>query len=71
MSYLPDDIVAQWNEMTSGTVTKHPQECLLLVFPSWIEHSVTPNFTNEDRISLSFNSNSRYYIPEKDRFSVI
>lgn len=71
LSYLPDDIVNQWNEMTSGLVTHHPEQCMLLIFPSWLEHSVTPNFTNEDRISFSFNSNTRYYIPEKNTFSVI
>jgi uncharacterized protein (TIGR02466 family) len=27
----------------------------LLLFPSWLEHSVPPNRSNEPRISVSFN----------------
>ena len=32
-----------------------PLEKLLIVFPSWLPHSVEFNDTNEERISLSFN----------------
>ena len=32
-----------------------PKEGRLVIFPSWMSHQVTPNFTNEDRISYSFN----------------
>ena len=28
----------------------------LIIFPSWLEHGVEPNMSNEDRISLSFNT---------------
>ena len=28
---------------------------MLLLFPSWLEHEVEANQTNEDRISISFN----------------
>jgi uncharacterized protein (TIGR02466 family) len=35
-----------------------PQEGFLLVFPSWLEHYVSPNENkNEDRISIAFNVN--------------
>jgi uncharacterized protein (TIGR02466 family) len=32
-----------------------PTECALILFPSWLEHYVEPNQTNERRISISFN----------------
>jgi uncharacterized protein (TIGR02466 family) len=57
LSYLPSYIVETWNDLTSGTATYKPKEGMLLIFPSWLEHSVTANFTNEDRISISFNTN--------------
>ena len=36
-------------------VTPSPLACI--VFPSWLEHYVEPNQSDEDRISISFNSN--------------
>jgi uncharacterized protein (TIGR02466 family) len=57
LSYVPSYIVQDWNDMTSGTTTYKPKEGMLLIFPSWFEHSVTTNLTNEDRISISFNTN--------------
>lgn len=32
-----------------------PQEGLMVIFPSWFEHSVKPNMSDEDRISIAFN----------------
>ncbi len=32
-----------------------PIEGLLVMFPSWFEHSVKPNLSDEDRISIAFN----------------
>jgi uncharacterized protein (TIGR02466 family) len=60
LSYLPDDLVRDWNQMTSGVAKYPPEKNMLLIFPSWLEHSVTPNYTLEDRISLSFNTNTKY-----------
>lgn len=31
-----------------------PFECMLLIFPSWLEHYVLPNLSDNDRISISF-----------------
>jgi hypothetical protein len=31
-----------------------PFECMLLIFPSWLEHYVLPNLSDDDRISISF-----------------
>jgi uncharacterized protein (TIGR02466 family) len=57
LSYLPSYVVQDWNDMTSGTTVYKPREGMLLIFPSWLEHSVTTNLTSEDRISISFNTN--------------
>ena len=27
----------------------------MLLFPSWLRHSVQPNYGNEERVSISFN----------------
>mgnify|MGYP000609555720 CR=1 FL=1 len=35
--------------------TVHSKENLLIIFPSWLEHSVEPNMSSDDRISISFN----------------
>ena len=32
----------------------------ILIFPGWLEHSVTPNMGDEDRISISFNASFGY-----------
>lgn len=61
LSYLDDDLIKDYNEMTSGTVTYKAQENCCLIFPSWIEHQVTPNFTDQDRISFSFNTGKVVY----------
>jgi ectoine hydroxylase-related dioxygenase (phytanoyl-CoA dioxygenase family) len=34
-----------------------PENGKLIVFPSWLEHSVLANKTNEIRISIAFNVN--------------
>jgi uncharacterized protein (TIGR02466 family) len=57
LSYLPSYIVEDWNDMTSGTTVYKARTGMLLIFPSWLEHSVTTNLTTEDRISISFNTN--------------
>jgi hypothetical protein len=39
----------------SDSFSIEPEENLLLIFPSWLYHSVDPNESDEDRISVSFN----------------
>ena len=39
-----------------STIEIFPEPNLLLVFPSWLQHTVLPNNTNSTRISMSFNS---------------
>ena len=37
-----------------------PKNNLLLIFPSWLQHLVEPNNSNEDRISISFNIMAKF-----------
>lgn len=48
----PDDKTDQrhWDR-----VNYKPQPGRLIMFPSWLEHDVEPNMSDEDRISISFN----------------
>ena len=32
-----------------------PKNGLIVIFPSWLNHSVLPNKSNKNRISISFN----------------
>lgn len=45
-----------FNESNSTIARYKPSRLMLLVFPSWLEHEVLPNLTNQDRISFSFNA---------------
>ena len=38
-----------------------PEKGKLVLFPSWLEHYVEPNLTNEDRISMSFDTQIHVY----------
>ena len=50
------ELVEVW-DMTSGEIfIIPPSSNMLLIFPSWLEHSVEANLKNDPRISLSFNS---------------
>ena len=43
------------NHYTSSVWSIPPQKGKLLLFPSWLEHEVSPNLSQESRISISFN----------------
>ena len=45
------------NQYNSQVVKIYPQPGKLIVFPSWLQHSVEPNLTNEERVSISFDIN--------------
>ena len=47
---LPDE-----TELMQAVVTVAPREGTILFFPGWLRHWVTPNLTNKDRVSVSFN----------------
>jgi uncharacterized protein (TIGR02466 family) len=50
------EIVEAYNAATSGVVNITPKSNMLLIFPSWMNHSVEANLNNDPRISVSFNS---------------
>lgn len=51
----PDKIKSEFNSTVSGNWKYEPPAGSLLIFPSWLKHQVTPNLSNEDRITLAFN----------------
>ena len=52
----PGGLLMEQTNINSGNVSTIPQKNLLLIFPSWANHSVDPNLSDEPRISLSFNT---------------
>jgi uncharacterized protein (TIGR02466 family) len=54
---IENDIIEKYNEFNSSTYAYEPKEGDLIMFPAWLEHFVESNNTNEDRISIAFNSN--------------
>ena len=55
-AHWPAKIVEYTNEITSHIYKFKPKSNMLLIFPSWLEHSAGINFKDDSRISLSFNS---------------
>jgi uncharacterized protein (TIGR02466 family) len=49
--------IKQHNEFSSNIVHIQPEEGKLLLFPSYLHHSVEENLSDEDRIVISFNIN--------------
>ena len=45
------------NNLNTNIVSIKPEEGLLVLFPSYLHHSVDVNRSNEDRIVISFNIN--------------
>ncbi|CAN0371049.1 unnamed protein product [Phaeothamnion confervicola] len=41
--------------LTEQTITVTPQEGDILFFPGWLKHWVTPNQTDQERVSVAFN----------------
>ena len=52
----PGGIIKTPNSTNSGIATLKPVKNLLYIFPSWTNHSVDANESDEPRISLSFNT---------------
>jgi len=51
--YIPP--LDRYNHFTSQKGSYGPIEKLLLLFPSWLKHSVNSNMSQKERYSLSFN----------------
>ena len=47
--------VKQWNKFTCTKVTVEAKEGRIVLFPSWLKHSVPVNRTHKERVSISFN----------------
>ena len=52
----PHISVEKYTNITSGAYNISPEKGKLILFPSWLEHYVEPNLTNENRITLSFDT---------------
>jgi uncharacterized protein (TIGR02466 family) len=48
-------LVSNFTEYTADAVAHAAEEGLLLIFPSWLQHGVEPNLSDDERISISFN----------------
>ncbi len=57
--HLDSDQLENYNEWAVPNWHVLPETGLLLLFPSWLEHYVDPNISNEDRISIAFNLSIR------------
>lgn len=51
--YIPP--LDRYNHFTSQKGSYQPMENLLLLFPSWLKHSVNSNMSQKERYSFSFN----------------
>lgn len=51
--YIPP--LDRYNHFTSHKGSYQPREKILLLFPSWLKHSVNSNMSQKERYSLSFN----------------
>ena len=63
IAHWPPNTIKKPNEITSGVSNFTPTLNMLLIFPSWLSHSVESNLKQDSRISLSFNSQ---FLPEKN-----
>ena len=48
-------ILRYYNKGEGGEFSLPAEKNKMYVFPSWLKHSVTPNQSEEERISISFN----------------
>ena len=52
-------IIEEWNTTNVARWNIPPKPNILLIFPSWIQHKVSMNKENIDRITFSFNTKMR------------
>ena len=50
-----DSVVSKYDNFNSSQWNFKPKNGLFILFPSYLEHFVQPNLSNEDRISIAFN----------------
>jgi uncharacterized protein (TIGR02466 family) len=49
-------MIDRFNEFNMSSRWVEPKPGRLIIFPSWLTHYVSPNFTDQDRLSIAFNS---------------
>ena len=52
--------IEKYTEYSAETVTIKPEEGDLLIFPSYLYHSVGENLSEDDRVAVSFNVDVDY-----------
>lgn len=53
--WVPDHNIKNFNHYNSTSWAFKPEDNYLFLFPAWLNHSVKPNLSQEERISISFN----------------
>lgn len=54
-AHLMEPQIAEFTPPTMGQYRFKPEAGMMLLFPSWLEHSVEPNLSGRPRVSLAFN----------------
>jgi len=54
-AHLMEPAVKTYTPITSAQHRFQPEEGMMLLFPSWLEHSVEPNLSGDARVSMAFN----------------
>jgi uncharacterized protein (TIGR02466 family) len=55
--FIFGNMIKKYNAYNSSTYNYIPKVGDLLIFPSWLSHNVSTSQSEEERISISFNSN--------------
>lgn len=53
---LKEEAISEFTDFSASSWAVFPEEGKLVMFPSWLEHYVEPNTSNEERISIAFNA---------------
>jgi uncharacterized protein (TIGR02466 family) len=54
--FTPRDSLEEYNAFNSSKWVITPSSSQLIMFPSWLEHGVSQNLSDEARISIAFNA---------------
>jgi len=55
---MTESIIMEYPSILPQSYAIQPKNGMIILFPSWLIHKVTPNFSLHDRISISFNITS-------------
>ena len=54
---INENAIGSFTEFSSSSTTVDAENSKLIIFPSWLEHYVEPNRSDQERISIAFNIN--------------